>query len=383
MKRKLVVVAALVVVFSAVSFICAAQETGHPQIVASYSVLADVVRRVTGDAADVTSLIPVGADPHSFEPTPRDVASLADADIVFVVGANFEEGLQGIIENAAEEINIIPASQCVEILPFGAGNEEHGDETHVGEEEPAQEGELQESAIAALCEAHHTELASLRGGAPEEHEHAVEPLGMLYAIDCGASEDEHEEEDVEHAHEAGSCDSHVWLDPQNVMLWVMLIRDTLSEIDPANAEVYRANAAAYLEELNTFVNDEMIPLIETLPVEKRVLVTDHEIFGYFANAYGFRIVGLVVPSVSTAAEPSAAAVAALIDTIRREQVPAIFVASVVDAGLAQQIAEEAGARVETVYTHSVAGPGGQPMSYIDLMRYNVRTIVDALNSEEA
>ncbi|MEL6150960.1 MAG: zinc ABC transporter substrate-binding protein, partial [Chloroflexota bacterium] len=119
------------------------------QIVASFTILEDVVRNVTGDAANVSTLMPVGADPHTFEPTPRDITAVADADVVFTNGAFFEEGLLEAIENADTEMNIVEVSACVNIIAFGAGHghgdedhaegEEHGDEDHAEGEEHGDE----------------------------------------------------------------------------------------------------------------------------------------------------------------------------------------------------------------------------------------------------
>lgn len=347
-----------------------AQDSGNrPRVVASFNILADVARRVAGDAADVTSLMPMNTDPHGFMPTPQDLVALAEADAVLIVGAGFEAGLIETIENAGENVNIVVASQCVEILPFGVGAD--APEPHDGRDAAAHEPAR---GLAALCAAHHAEIAALNNGETPERA-SVEPLGTLYAIECGGGHEEGAEGGE--AHEAGSCDPHVWTDPRNAMLWALTVRDTLIALDPANAERYSANAAAYLEALDALA-DEMAAMVQTLPVEKRALVTDHEIFGYFANTFGFRIVGLVIPSLSTMAEPSAAEVAALIDAIRRENVPAIFVNATISPRLAERIAAETGATVHTLYTHSVTGADGPAPTYIDLMRYDTRTIVEAL-----
>jgi len=360
-----------------------AQE-GRLQVVASYSVLADVVSHVAGDVADVTALIPPGANPHAFEPTPQDLARLADADVIFVNGAGLEEGLMEAIENAAEEVNVVPASLCVPILPFGETGHEHD---HEAEGEHAAEAALPAGEAAELCAAHYAEMDAIHAarqehaaeGETHDHAHGVEPLGPLYALDCGHHEHEGEAEGSAHVHEPGSCDPHVWMEPHNVMYWTMLIRDTLAELDPANAETYRANAETYLHELDALAHDEIMPLVESLPAERRVLVTDHELFGYFANRFGFEVVGVVIPGGSTQAEPSAAEVAALVETIRAEGVPAIFVNATVNPELTERIAQEAGVTVETIYTHSVTGPDGPAPTYLDLMRYNVQVIVTALS----
>jgi len=452
----------------------AAQED-RLQIVGSHSILTDVIMNVAGDAADVTSVMPLGADPHSFQPTPSDLTALADADVVFINGMFFEEGLLEAIENAGDEMNIVVASSCVEIVAFGGsghdhgddehmddehgddhdhgddehgddhdhGDDEHGDDEHMddehgddehmddehgddehmddehmddehGDDEHMDDEHMEEmSAIASLCEQHYAEMAALHGddehmddehmddehGDDHDHDHdhdngKVETLGALYAIDCGAghghdehsdeehsdddhSDEEHGDEDA-HDHGEGSCDPHVWMEPHNVMFWTMLIRDTLIEMDPANADTYTANAAAYLEAVDALAHDFVMPMVETLPEENRILITNHDAFGYFAVRYEFEVLGTIIPSFSTLAEASAGDVAEIIDQIREENVPAIFAETTVSDELAQQIADETGVTVEVLYSGSLSEADGPASTYIDYIRYNVTTIVEGL-----
>jgi zinc/manganese transport system substrate-binding protein len=330
------------------------------QVVASFSILADVAQNVAGAAADVSTLIPPDADPHAYTPTPSDLAKVADADLMLVNGALLEAGLLETIESALGDKTPVVVSSCVPILPFG---EAHDHEAASAPDNPA----------AARCAAHTTELDAL-GAVPPSYA----TLGSLYAVACtGDAEHEHEAEG-DHEHEEGGCDPHVWFNPYNVELWTLQIRDTLSERDPANAATYAANAAAYLAQLEV-LRQEATAQIDTLPPDKRVLVTDHDALGYFAATYGFQIVGLVVPSVSTVAEPSASQTAALIDTIRAQGVPAIFAGVTVSPTLSQQVADEAGAQFYTLYTESLSDAAGPAPTYLDFIRYNVGTIVDALN----
>ena len=334
-------------------------------IAASFSILADVVANVADDAADVTSLMPLYADPHGFSPTPQDLVALADADVIFVVGANFEESLMKAIENAGADVDIVTASSCVEIFPFSADGH---DDTTAPEATP--EVSAAENETAARCEAHHTELAALQDGETTASESGgIEPLGMLYTLSCGGH-------DTDSAVGVG-CDPHVWTDPHNVMLWTLMIRDTLSERDPAHADIYAANADAYLDEL-VALTDEIVQAVDAIPPERRVLVTNHLAFGYYARAFGFELVGVIVPGGSSLAEPSAAEIAALIDTIRAQHVPAVFAETTANPQLAEQIAAETGAAFYSLYTGSLSEPDGPAATYLDYMRYNTRTIVEAL-----
>jgi zinc/manganese transport system substrate-binding protein len=434
MRQRVLFFVLLLSLLIAVAPMTGAQED-RLQIVGSHSILTDVITNVAGDVADVTSVMPRGADPHSFQPTPSDLTALADADVVFINGIFFEEGLLEAIENAGDDMNIVTASSCVEIIAFGSEGHDHGDDhDHEGDDHDHEEGEEHAhededhaheegedhahegeemgdmSALATLCEQHYAEMEAIHEAGHEhdheegedhdheegeEHEHEegegghdhshVETLGALYAIDCGAGHshdhegEEHEhEEGEEHAHDHGSCDPHVWMEPHNVMYWTMLIRDTLIELDPANAETYTANAAAYLEELDMLAHDFVMPMVETVPEENRVLITNHDAFGYFAARHDFEVAITIIPAGSTLAEPSAADVAAVIDLIREEGVPAIFAETTVNDDLAQQIADETGAEVFVLYSGSLSEADGPASTYVDYIRYNVTTIVEAL-----
>ena len=173
-------------------------------------------------------------------------------------------------------------------------------------------------------------------------------------------------------------DPHFWLDPVSVFTYVENIRDGLSAVDPAGEPVYRRNAADYIDELKTldgWITDQ----VEQLPPEQRILVTNHESFGYYADRYGFEVIGTIIPSVSTGSSPSAQQLVQLVDEIKRTNAPAIFLESGSNPQLAEQVARETSVKViEGLYTHSISPPGGEAPSYIDMMMYNTRTIVEAL-----
>jgi ABC-type Zn uptake system ZnuABC Zn-binding protein ZnuA len=162
-----------------------------------------------------------------------------------------------------------------------------------------------------------------------------------------------------------------------VELWAHNIAHVLSDLDPANAETYEAAADAYAEELDA-LHDELEELVAQIPVDQRKLVTDHDSLGYLATEYGFVVIGSVIPSVSTLAEPSAQQLAALMDQIQAEEVKAIFVGSTVSARLETQLAQDLGIQVVRIYTGSLSEEDGPAANYIDFMRYNIGVIVDAL-----
>jgi manganese/iron transport system substrate-binding protein len=192
------------------------------------------------------------------------------------------------------------------------------------------------------------------------------------------AESGHDEAAAEPAsHEHADVDPHTWQSVPTVKQWVENIRSTLSQLDPAHAPDYAAAATAYQTQLEA-LDAEIRQKVATIPATNRKLVTDHVTFGYFAEEYGFTIVGTLIPSLSTAAEPSAQALAALQDQLNREKVPAIFVGTTVNPRLAEQLAQDLGIQVVTLYSDSLSATDGPAATYLDFMRYNVDAIVNAL-----
>jgi manganese/iron transport system substrate-binding protein len=266
------------------------------RVVVTTTIVGDVVARVGGDAIELTALLRPGADPHTFQPRPSDLAALADAHVVFANGLGLETFLEEALESAGGNRPVILVSEDIQGL------------------EPANEN--------------------------------------------------------------GEVDPHVWLDVRNVMAWVESVRTALGALDPAHAQLYADNAAAYqgqLAELDAWV----VAQVATVPQENRELVTNHASFGYFARRYGFEQVGTVYP-VSPAAEPSAQDIARLETAIRGYDVPAVFIESTVNPALAEQVARDTGVTLVVLYSGSLSPPGGGAESYIALIQFDVRAIVAAL-----
>lgn len=190
--------------------------------------------------------------------------------------------------------------------------------------------------------------------------------------------DASDHEDSERAEVHDGADPHVWFDPTYVGAWVDLIADALSGQDPGGESEYRARADAYrseLAELDAWIEDQL----SGLPEERRRLVTDHAVFGYFAARYGFEQVGTVFPGLSSLSEPSARDLASLEEAIAALGVPVLFVGTTVNRSLAEQIAADTGTRIVTLYTGSLSEPGGPAGGYLELMRYDVTAIVEGLS----
>jgi ABC-type Zn uptake system ZnuABC Zn-binding protein ZnuA len=272
-------------------------EIGTPLVLASTSFLADIAQNVAGDRLVVDTLLPLGVDPHTFQPRPADAAKVAASTVLILNGAEYEHFIEPLLDNAGGERLVIEASSGLTPRPST--------------------------------------------------------------------------DDLEH--EGG--DPHFWLDPGLVITYVENIRDGLIAADPEGTDVYKANADAYiaqLKELDGWIQSQ----VATLSPEERLLVTNHEALGYFADRYGFTIVGAVVPSLSSEASPSAQEMAALVDQINASSATAIFLDASDNPSLAEQIAREAGVEVITgLHLESLTAADGPAPTYIDMMKFNTELIV--------
>lgn len=172
-------------------------------------------------------------------------------------------------------------------------------------------------------------------------------------------------------------DPHVWTNPLNIKIWADNIAQALGELDKQNAVTYTANADTYKAEIDE-LDAWAVEQIAQIPTEDRVLVTDHEAFGYFAEHYGFEIVGVVIPGYSTISEPSAGELAELETNIRKFGVKAIFVGFSLNPSLAEQVAEDTNVVLVPIYTESLSDADGPAATYLDMIRFDVESIVAAL-----
>lgn len=176
--------------------------------------------------------------------------------------------------------------------------------------------------------------------------------------------------------EHGGLDPHAWQSVANARIYVANIRDALIAADGEGRAAYEANAGAYLKALDT-LDAEIRAAIAPIPPDRRRIVTTHDAFGYFADAYGLSIAAPA--GVSTESEISARDVARIVRQIRADKIPAVFLENVSDQRLIAQIARESGARVGGVlYSDSLSPPGGPAGTYIDMMRHNIRELTKAL-----
>ncbi len=284
-------------------------------VVASFSILGDMVRQVGGDRVHVTTLVGPDGDAHVYQPTPADARAVAGTKLLVVNGLGFEGWMDRLTEASGYKGRVVTAT---------AGIVPH--QMEEAEAEPEKEAE------------------------------------------------EHVQADQDH----GGIDPHAWQSLANARIYVRNIADGLSSVDPAGAEIYRSNAARYLKDIDA-VEAQVREAIDSLPVERRKVVTSHDAFGYFSVAYGIEFHAPV--GFSTEAEASAGDVARLVRQINKEKIPAVFVENISDRRLLDQIVRETGARIGgTLYSDALSKADGPAGTYLGMMRHNIQTLVAALGA---
>ncbi|MGH2714338.1 MAG: metal ABC transporter substrate-binding protein [Thermoleophilaceae bacterium] len=174
-------------------------------------------------------------------------------------------------------------------------------------------------------------------------------------------------------------DPHWWQDPRNAILAVGAVRDALAEADPQGRRAYERNAAAYVRELRR-LDAQIERCMRRVPRERRKLVTTHDSLGYFADRYDVEVIGAVIPSLSTQAQPSAKDVDALVEQIEDEGVEAIFPEVAVSQRLERAISRESGAEVgRELWTDGLGGEGSGAETYLDAMRANADALAQGMS----
>jgi ABC-type Zn uptake system ZnuABC Zn-binding protein ZnuA len=180
--------------------------------------------------------------------------------------------------------------------------------------------------------------------------------------------------------EGDDVDPHWWQDPRNAELAVRAIRDRLAAVDPGGARTYERNAARYLHRLER-LDRATAACIDRIPAPGRKLVTTHDALGYYADRYGLEVIGAVLPSLSTQAQPSALDIQELVDQIERAGVKAIYPESSINPKLERAVARESGARVGSALWSDTLGPeGSSGETYVSSIAANTRAIVDGLTA---
>jgi zinc/manganese transport system substrate-binding protein len=276
--------------------------TDKVRVIATTSILGDVVSRLGGDGIELDVMIPRGIDPHDFSPSAQQVAAISSADLIVANGLELEEGLEDVLAQAKSEgIAVIEVGPQVDPLPASEGDGD-GD---------------------------------------------------------------------------GAFDPHFWQDPIRMKKAVELLGLGLVSAGVPEAQQL---TAAYQAEIDA-TQEQIVATLDPIPNNRRLLVTNHDAFGYFADRYGFQVIGIIIPGGSTLAEPSSAEIAALVETIVANKVPAIFVENIGSFDVADILAAETGTEVEVVQlvSDALGEPGSETGTYLGMLNYNASAIADALS----
>jgi len=297
---------------------------GDLKVVATTTQIADLTRNIVGDTdgVTITQLIQPNQSAHSYDPSVADLTALGEADVLVINGVGLEEWLDDAIEASGFDGVTIDSDEGITILDGEAGHED---------------------------EAAHADEAT-EGEATEE----------------------------EHDHEGGN--PHIWTDVTNAEAMVATIADGLAGASAAHAADFEANEAAYadrLAELNGWIHEN----VDAVPDAERLLVSNHDAFGYFTAAYGITYVGSVIPSFDDNAEPSAAEIDALVAAVKATGVKAVFSEASINPKAADTIAAEAGVAVysgdDALYGDSLGPADSDGATYIASQLHNVRLILES------
>lgn len=269
----------------------------RPSVVVTYSILGAVVSEVAGEAADVKILMPNGIDPHEWEPSAKDIETLANADLIVSNGLDLEGTVMEAIEEAETKgVAVFHATDHVEVIEFGAS---------------------------------------------------------------GLHNDEEVGPDDERDHDFG--DPHFWTSPVEMAAVVLSLGEALSDLG-----INVADRAAMAAERLINLDQEVSKIVKSIPADQRILITGHESLGYFAHQYGLKVIGAVIPSLSSEAEASAGQLAELKEVIEAEGVRVIFTELGTSPDVVAALASDADVGVVELSTHLLPEDGTYSSFVLDL-----------------
>jgi len=284
----------LIYIFTAVIFTISSNPSwAKIDVVASFSILADMVEQVAGDKANVTAIVGPDADAHLYAPNAGDAIAVTKADLVIINGMGFETWSTSLIETSGTKATIAIATQ------------------------------------------------------------GIEPLLV-----------------------EGAIDPHAWNSLTNGIIYINNIQAALTAASPANAAIFKKNADAYRTKLMALHNRALAD-IDKLPLDKRVVVTAHDAFGYLASAYGLTF--LAPQGIDTEAEPSAKELAELISFLREKGAGALFVENIANSDLIAQISRETGIKIGgRIYSDALSVKGSPATSYLAMFKHNLELLTTTL-----
>ena len=313
-----------------------ASSTDKPSIVVTTNILGDVVTNMVGDSFNVEVIMPPGSDPHDFQASAQQVQSMMEADLLVVNGANFEEGMLDVIASAKSDGVMV--FEAISVVSQLEGSDDHSD--HGGHDDH---------------EGH------------DDHDE-----------DKDHDEEGHDDHDDHEGHDHGGIDPHFFTDPGRMAVVVEGLSEFLIANFPNASQGFVSSASDYAQDL-VDLDAEVKEILSEIPDEGKVLVTNHAVFAYFAESYGFEILGEIIPSASTLSSANAEQLASLADEISSNNVKAIFADASASDTLAQTLASEVGGiEVITLFTESLGDPGSSGSNYIEMVKFNAQSIASGL-----
>ena len=314
---------------------------GKLKVVTTLFPYYDFTRQIAGDAVDLSMVIPAGQDSHSFEPTPADIRLIQNADLLICNGGAMEQWVSQVVASLdSESLKVITMMDYVDVVQeeIVEGMEDSGDDH-------------------GHDHAHHDE----EDGDHADHDHDTE---------------DHDHADDDQAYEI-EYDEHIWTSPVNAMKITQVIADTLEEMDPADAAVFRANEADYLGKLKN-LDQEFRDVVDGADLDL-IVMADKFPLRYFADTYGLRY-RAAFSGCSSDTEPSAKTIAYLIDKVREEQIPAVYYLELSSHRVAEIISEETGAKPLLFHScHNVTRREFESgVTYLQLMEQNVVNLREGL-----
>jgi len=340
-------------------------------VVATFSILGDMVERIGGEHIALTTLVGPDGDAHVYQPTPKVARSVAEADVLFLNGLEFEGWLERLAEAASFGGAMVVATKGVVPIAFDDHDEHDDHDDHDEHDDHDDHAEHDDHDDHDKHDDHDDHADHDDHDDHEKHDDHDDH-------DDHDEHDEHDDHDDHAGHDHGAFDPHAWQSLENAVIYANNIAAGLAQADPENAGDYYANRAAFITEVETLRAD-IGAMMKSLPADKRTVVTPHDAFGYFAATYDLTFVA--PQGMSTDSEVSAADVAALITQIREESISAVFIESITDNRMMQQIANETGATIGgTLYSDALSAQSGPASTYLDMMRHNATTLFDALGN---
>ncbi|HEV8023781.1 MAG TPA: metal ABC transporter substrate-binding protein, partial [Candidatus Nanopelagicales bacterium] len=349
-----------------------AADSSPVNVVATTTMLGDVAAQIVTCAnpeSTATTLMPIGADPHDFSPSSAQVAEMVQANVVIANGLGLEAGLDDALENAASDgATVIEIADLVDPIPFGEdGHDDHDDEAK-------EEDHDDDHSDGDHSDGDHSEDEHSHDEAKEDdhdHDHSEDE----HSHD-EAKEDDHDDDHSDEAkdddhddhgdHGHGDEDPHFWFDMNRMATAAQIIGD---ELATDSGQVYADCGAQVADDIRAAEAD-VRALLESVPADQRILVTDHDALGYLSDAYGYEVAGTVIPAGTTLAEPSSADLAELVEVMQDEGVRVIFTNTADPSALADAVAAEVGGDVQVVqlYVGSLGEPGSGADTYIGMMQ---------------